>query len=104
MAFVDRERLINTLCHSPICYMDGTVEMSAVLDIAEGMPVEEVAVVRHGHWVDLRDEENETRAGYCSACGWESHVYEDDVIGMPYCPNCGARMDVAFMGNETERE
>jgi hypothetical protein len=28
----------------------------------------------------------------CSICGWESHKYEDDVYGMPYCPNCGTCM------------
>lgn len=61
--------------------------------VIDGIPSSDVAPVRHGHWVDLRGEENETRAGYCSTCGWESHVYEDDVIGMPYCPNCGAKMD-----------
>ena len=45
---------------------------------------------KHGHWI----ENNDSRIrGRCSACGWEPHLYEDDVYGMPYCPNCGAKMD-----------
>ena len=31
-------------------------------------------------------------AGECSACHWQATQYEDDVVGMPYCPNCGAKM------------
>ena len=44
-----------------------------------------------GHWIINEDEEN-TVHGHCSVCGWEAHYYEDDIIGMPYCPNCGAKM------------
>lgn len=48
------------------------------------------SVETHGHWIEIEDF---TVRGYCSVCGWKSHLYEDDVIGMPYCPNCGAKMD-----------
>jgi len=51
----------------------------------------DVAPIRHGHWIDL--DEDSTVACICSLCGWEGHYYEDDVRGMPYCPNCGARME-----------
>ena len=51
----------------------------------------EAEPVKHGRWIET---ENDSRiSGYCSYCGWKAHMYEDDVIGMPYCPNCGARMD-----------
>ena len=51
----------------------------------------DVAPVQHGRWLD----------GKCTACGWE----EPDVctwigydsqawIETPYCPNCGALMDL----------
>ena len=54
------------------------------------VPTVEAEPVRHGHWIDADD----TRiSGKCSVCGWEAHLYEDDVVGMPYCPNCGAKMD-----------
>ena len=28
----------------------------------------------------------------CSCCGWNAILFETDVAGMPYCPNCGADM------------
>lgn len=46
---------------------------------------------KEGHWIDKRND-NDYIAGSCSLCGWEAHLYEDDVVGMNYCPNCGANM------------
>ena len=48
---------------------------------------------RTGHWIDLSD--SNLISGRCSACGWESYLYEDDVVGMDFCPHCGARMEGA---------
>ena len=48
--------------------------------------------VKHGWWIG-EDDEATTSNGYCSVCGWESLLYETDVFGMPYCPNCGAKME-----------
>lgn len=45
-----------------------------------------------GKWIEVNDAYNRVR-GRCSICGWESHMYEDDVVGMDYCPNCGARLE-----------
>lgn len=42
-----------------------------------------------GNWIEVDDA---TISCVCSVCSWESHLYEDDVYGMPYCPNCGAKM------------
>ena len=42
-----------------------------------------------GEWIEVDDVSISCR---CSVCGWEAHLYEDDVYGMPYCPNCGCRM------------
>lgn len=44
-----------------------------------------------GRWIEVDDAYNRI-SGRCSVCGWESHMYEDDVVGMNYCPNCGADM------------
>lgn len=63
---------------------------SECADMVEDIPPADVEPLRHGKWIETEDD---TIHGYCSVCGWESHLYEDDVIGMPYCPNCGARMD-----------
>lgn len=62
-------------------------EFERILDY---LPSADVQPVRHGYWIDVDDE---LISGRCSVCGWESHLYEDDVVGMPYCPNCGAKMD-----------
>lgn len=45
---------------------------------------------KRGKWLAGDDE---TVSGECSVCGWEANYYETDVCGMPYCPNCGARMN-----------
>ena len=45
---------------------------------------------RTGTWVEVEDS-NSIR-GFCSACGWKAHLYEDDVLGMNYCPQCGVKM------------
>lgn len=42
-----------------------------------------------GEWIEVDDSLISCK---CSICGWESHMHEDDVYGMPYCPNCGACM------------
>ena len=43
-----------------------------------------------GKWIVMDDDRI---SGRCSVCGWEAHLYEDDVVGMDYCPNCGAKME-----------
>ena len=54
-------------------------------------PTIDAEPAKHGRWIETK---NDSRiSGHCSSCGWEAHLYEDDVIGMPYCPNCGAKMD-----------
>ena len=42
-----------------------------------------------GKWIE---DDDEIISGHCSVCGWNAILYETDVVGMPYCPNCGARM------------
>ena len=42
-----------------------------------------------GKWIEVDDSLISCK---CSVCGWEAHKYEDDVYGMPYCPNCGSPM------------
>ena len=42
---------------------------------------------KRGHWIEVDDD---LISGKCSVCGWEAHLYEDDVVGMDFCPNCGS--------------
>ena len=46
---------------------------------------------KRGKWIDEAYEPF-IISGRCSVCGWEAHLYEDDIVGMNYCPNCGAKM------------
>lgn len=46
--------------------------------------------VRYGRWIDPNDS---IVSGICSICGWKSIYQESDIVGMNYCPNCGARMN-----------
>lgn len=48
--------------------------------------------VRHGYWIEPDDGDILT-ACICSICDWHGSIMEDDVMGINYCPNCGARMD-----------
>ena len=72
------------------------VDGDGMLDVVQvetliGLPSVDVQPVRHGRWIEVDDAYNRI-SGRCSECGWEAHLYEDDVVGMPYCPNCGTRM------------
>ena len=49
------------------------------------------AIEAEGEWIEVDDSLISCK---CSICGWESHMHEDDVYGMPYCPNCGTDMRI----------
>ena len=43
-----------------------------------------------GKWIDV---DSATVNGRCSVSVYESRLYENDVYGEHYCPNCGARLE-----------
>ena len=45
--------------------------------------------LRTGTWIPV---DSGTVNGRCSVCGYESRLYENDVYGEHYCPNCGSEM------------
>lgn len=65
-------------------------ELSDAMKTVNNAPTIDAVPVKRGQWLKGDDE---TVSGECSVCGWEANYYETDVCGMPYCPNCGARMD-----------
>lgn len=67
--------------------------MEEAKDVLSMLPAVDAVPVVHGRWIHLDPRERATISGKCSCCGWEAHYYEDDVADMPYCPNCGAKMD-----------
>lgn len=62
-------------------------------DLRIGLEQLEREIIKHGHWIEPNKEESITVSCFCSECDWASRYYENDVKGMPYCPNCGAKMD-----------
>lgn len=71
--------------------LSGYAELMGCIEEA---PTVEAEPVRHGHWVEpIKEKYAYVLSGTCSVCGWESRLYENDVVGMNYCPNCGAKMD-----------
>ena len=86
MRLIDGDALIEQLMKEPKV---GRLSFEAVLNVVKNMePIEERKI---GKWIEVDDAYNRIR-GRCSLCGWEAHMYEDDVVGMDYCPNCGADM------------
>ena len=54
------------------------------------LQIANVRPVVKGIWIETDDPRVRC---ICSACGFEFLLYECDVFGMPYCPNCGASME-----------
>lgn len=82
--YIEKQVAIDKLCHVD------EYNSRSVAAIKEMKPVDVHQTV-YGTWIKIDDADNRI-AGRCSACGWEAHLYEDDVVGMNYCPNCGAYM------------
>lgn len=61
-----------------------------------GIPAADVEPVRHGYWDDSLGGINP----YCSVCG-NSHRFMRRIL--PYCPNCGAKMDGGDEANENRK-
>lgn len=50
--------------------------------IVDSVPAADVEPVRHGRWIDC------SNGWMCSECE------QDNTYDKPYCPNCGAKMDL----------
>lgn len=96
--YIDRETVLKILEDHPAGTWRGydvySDDVRAIMRKVDEQPAADVAPVRRGHWV---------RAGTgttCSECmqgllrinGKQSEWV--DLSGMPYCPNCGVKMEV----------
>lgn len=102
MDLISKKALLSDLCEDreegTFCFTDSQAEAADKIIVyvtkrINAQPTIDAAPVVHGRWIHL-DQEESTISGKCSCCGWEAHYYEDDVADMPYCPNCGAKMDL----------
>ena len=81
--FINLEALRDALYDADAITMNG-------VKILNQFPSADVAPVRHGNWFWITEDFYR-----CDNCGGMSHVKE--VMGKPdwpYCPNCGAKMDL----------
>ena len=62
---------------------------------AKQAPTVDAVEVVHGQWKTSRESEI-SRNVWCTACGKDFYMHrkgELQIDKMPYCPNCGAKMD-----------
>ena len=93
---ISRQAAVDALCDNcgnpkPVCAHYPCNQYLAI----EALPPAQTER-KKGKWLESQDPINVT--GTCSCCGWDALLYETDVAGMPYCPNCGAAME----GGEAE--
>ena len=70
--------------------MEALLDPEDVVSAIENLPFEQPER-KKGKWIEVDDPDNRI-SGRCSICDWEALLYETDVVGMDYCPNCGADM------------
>lgn len=58
----------------------------AAMDFIKAFPAVEAEPVRHGLWIP-----DEYGYNHCSECGFE---HDEREYVTPYCPDCGANMDL----------
>lgn len=83
---LDNARLVtDETCLQGYCTRDVKVDK---------LPVADVALIVHAHWIEQFEGTYLRRAMYCSACKKKSGLGGSEANQMkPYCPNCGAKMD-----------
>lgn len=99
--YIDADQIVYWIRHTSRDGLEDDIRRVAFKDAIERIPIADVQEVEHGKWA-IRYEGTYKRAKcYCSVCG-----KSNGIGGMisnqkkPYCPNCGAKMDL----EETENE
>lgn len=87
--YIDREELLELYCTGNTVIDEvGVVPLQVIRQNIMDMPAQDVAPVRHGHWI-----RKPHWCVSCSYCGKCTHDYEGEAELYNYCPNCGAKMD-----------
>lgn len=93
--YIDADKLLTRVdCHGTNKF--GMLDED-VREFIKAQPAEDVAPVKHAHWIGIEaDGYADGSLAYdvweCSECGYE-HDGEDNTL-TPYCPMCGAKMEV----------
>ena len=79
---------------------DERLHIDAVVHLIDDAPAVDAVPVRYGRWETdgMMMDDGEYLMTRCTACG-EAYEYG---YNMPFCPNCGAKMDGKGDGNETD--
>lgn len=96
--YIDRETVLKILEEHPAGTWRGydvySDDVRAIMRKVDEQPAADVAPVRRGHWVRVGNGTtcSECMQGLLRINGKQSEWV--DLSGMPYCPNCGAKMEV----------
>ena len=77
------------------CYYDDYCTTEDVQHWLNAQPTVDAVEVVHGRWRVSRESEI-SKTVWCTACGEEFYLHKKNTVHidkMPYCPNCGAKMD-----------
>lgn len=81
----------------------GLIIAGSIINNKEVLPTADVVEVKHGRWIDNGERDcngvPKVFAISCSVCGSSAGA-----SWMPYCPRCGAKMDVSKKEITTERK
>lgn len=96
--YIDRETVLKILEEHPAGTWRGydvySDDVRAIMRKVDEQPAADVTPVRRGHWVRVGNGTtcSECMQGLLRINGKQSEWV--DLSGMPYCPNCGAKMEV----------
>lgn len=89
--YIEREALLEDIAAAETNGGMGAVVAGTLRRYVKRQPAADVAPVRHGHWVFRSRWHDSIDENLCSECGQMMTTAAEK--RMPYCPNCGARMD-----------
>lgn len=95
--YIDRETVLKILEEHPAGTWRGydvySDDVRAIMRKVDEQPAADVAPVRRGHWVRVGNGTtcSECMQGLLRINGKQSEWV--DLSEMPYCPNCGAKME-----------
>ena len=90
-----RNQVMNEIRHYWNCGEGGYYLAEDVIPDIDNAPTVDAVEVVHGRWRVSRASEI-SKTVWCTACGEEIYIHKNDTLKidrMPYCPNCGAKMD-----------
>ena len=86
--YIRREDVIEWFM--PYAHAEESIDADVVIADIKGMKAADVATVRHGRWLEVREKRLFGEHYFlCSNCKSRNGL----MIPFNYCPNCGAKMD-----------